>query len=1315
MSRLLALAYVCLLVGLPLSAAPLPLPPDPGVQAKQKLHPILRAALKASKPRLRSLQKNFGVDADRGTAKVMIRVDSSVTKDALRALDPGIKPGTLSGGVLTAEVPLAVLDKVASLPGVRSVHLAVRYKPLNDVARSSTTSGGLALGTLSSQGEGGIGIFNGSGVVVGVVDTGLDFKHDDFVSGAGGSRQSRVLAMWDQTDTAGPNPSGFSVGSEWTQAQLTADILNNSSVVRQQDTGGHGTHVTGSAAGDGSATDGDEPAGKYAGMAPAADLVIVKTDFLGICDGADYIFRKAAVLGKPAVVNLSLGSHFGPHDGSSEMEDCLEALAGPGKVIVAAAGNEGAKAIHASRSGGGGDTFNMDFFAAASDEFADFWHDGGDAYTLTVTATDAVGSVVVTDGNLVEPTSSPNLGTAYVSAYNRVPGNTLGTGTNGAKEIFIYIFDPDQTLRFYHFQLTRTTSGGTGRVDAWTGLAGSIWQDKVDASMTVGMPATSPGIIAAGAYNSKKTWVADDNLTYSDNSISPGTISDFSSRGPTRDGRPKPDIAAPGQFIHSAMSANIATPFIGLIARDGKHFAEAGTSMASPITAGAVALRLQQNPLLTTAQVLSAMQLVARDDAQATGLPNNTWGSGKLLATPPAHPAPPGFAAAALSTTTVRWTWSDISNEAGYRVKRASDNVNVSGDLTAGSLSFDQTGLTPNSLQQAYVEAFNAGGATASSALTRYSLANPPASLAVSAVSSTTANLGWSANLNANGTLYEVSLSTDGFITHFSTPLPFIAAFTATTALLSNLEPDTPYAFRVRARNQDAAVTEFSAAASTATNVGLPRPITPVGTVLGVSSVTWTWGSQRQATGYNLFRAATNASLGTTGAASLLETGLTTNTAYGLKVTGLNVNGESPLTAGATVHTLAAPPLLPSVTAVGFSSAAASWQANGNPNGTVFTLEASRDGATVLASSRTVPAQARLDGLLPDTTYHLKVYAENGAGVRTAEVPLPDLLTMAAPPAGLLLTLRSTSSIRASWSANGNPADTPFELSLSRDGFATADSTPIAFSAASSATSLDMTGLAGDTTYFVRVRARNRAGALTAFASASLFLSDTLKESVPPGQSVSVTFGNVTLSVPARAFSEPVALAVRIPASFPAPASFAAELTAVGLGVEITNDLGLQPSRPLDLTLSYAGRAVADEKALVIARFEPSRGVWVPLISTPDPANDRVAARLDHLSLFQLMQASPAGALATAVIKAFPSPAKTSRGERVRFTGLPAGALLKVYTFRGVKVRSLIADGAGMADWDGRNDSGLAAASGVYLVLVESGGDDRTLKVMIER
>ena len=230
----------------------------------------------------------------------------------------------------------------------------------------------------------------GKGVIVGIVDTGIDYKHEDFIDDTG---KSRILYIWDQTDAGGPNPSyPYNYGSEWTKTQIDNEIDGTpAGIVREEDTNGHGTHVAGTAAGDGSATNGDELAGKYKGMAPEAELIIVKTDLTSchIIDGVNYIFSKANSLGKPAVVNLSLGTHQSPHDGTGSLSHAMDesiktgGSETKGRVVVVAAGNEGSDEIHAEANILPGSSETIKFFNNYNCLGMNAWHDGADEYRVS--------------------------------------------------------------------------------------------------------------------------------------------------------------------------------------------------------------------------------------------------------------------------------------------------------------------------------------------------------------------------------------------------------------------------------------------------------------------------------------------------------------------------------------------------------------------------------------------------------------------------------------------------------------------------------------------------------------------------------------------------------------------------------------------------------------------------------------------------------------------------------------------------------------------------------------------------------------------
>ena len=191
---------------------------------------------------------------------------------------------------------------------------------------------------------------DGTGVVIGFVDSGIDFANFDFRFNAA-PNNTRLLSIWDQTlakETDEFTPSTFAYGVEYTELQIN-NHLNGSlpGYVRSIDTGGHGTTVAGVAAGDGSN-------GAFMGTAPGARLVMVKSTLSNttVLDGIDYIRQAAQAAGMPCVINLSLGTHDGPHDGTSLFDKAIDLVGGPGVALVVAGGNNGdaANIIHDRRT-----------------------------------------------------------------------------------------------------------------------------------------------------------------------------------------------------------------------------------------------------------------------------------------------------------------------------------------------------------------------------------------------------------------------------------------------------------------------------------------------------------------------------------------------------------------------------------------------------------------------------------------------------------------------------------------------------------------------------------------------------------------------------------------------------------------------------------------------------------------------------------------------------------------------------------------------------------------------------------------------------
>jgi subtilisin family serine protease len=528
----------------------------------------------------------------------------------------GFEVRTVAGDVVSGVINLSQVDEIAALPNVVKIESSRPMMKELDVSLPEIRA------NLVHSGPPG---YRGSGVIVGIIDSGIDFTHESFRRADG---TSRILAIWDQGLTPSgseSSPTGYSYGVEYTKANIDAALVaaNPTSVVRHIDSDrgtGHGTHVAGIAAGDGSVAGNSQPAFTYVGIAPEADIIVVTNrvttaafgDSASTLDAVSYIFNKAAALGKPVVINLSQGDNLGPHDGTSLLERGIDnLLGGSGKAMVKSAGNEGASGRHASGTVAAGGSETVRFVVDANDrtpDTFDIWYSGSDRFSISITPPGGVASTVVN------------------------PSTTTTLNLPNGNQVFIdsILNDPNNSDNRIYMQLSRGTSstiqqgtwaftlGGitvvNGRFDAWIergSLASTpeFLPPHLDISRTLSIPGTSQKIIAVASYITKGAGVSD--------------ISTFSSRGPTRDGRLKPEIAAPGQSIMSARATGISNG-------TDKYHQLPGTSMSAPHVAGVIALMLQKNSNLTQEQIKNCLTTNARSDAFTGTIPNNTWGYGKV-------------------------------------------------------------------------------------------------------------------------------------------------------------------------------------------------------------------------------------------------------------------------------------------------------------------------------------------------------------------------------------------------------------------------------------------------------------------------------------------------------------------------------------------------------------------------------------------------------------------------------------------------------------------------------------------------------------
>jgi minor extracellular serine protease Vpr len=573
-------------------------------------------------------------------AMVFMRLDRPESARELEAR--GVEILTVVEDIATARIPLSRVREVAALESVRYLELSGRSPALLDSSRRRT-------GVLTvHQGGGGLPqAFNGAGVIVGVLDGGLDYKHPDFRTSAS---DSRLLALFDYGTGAN--------GVECRPGQL--DSLT---CPEKDGSGGfsHGTHVTGTAAGNGRRN----PA--YIGMAPNADLIFVKgirdeesnggfTD-ADVLAGSQFVFNKARQFGRPCVLNLSLGGQIGPHDGTTLYEQALGSLTGPGRIIVVAAGNSGGQNIHASYAAQGDDydTALETLWAISNGATAsavDLWYPGGTSIS--------VGLAAYNPGNYSAPVyvSGPiapgqaGQGTATNGGIEladlSIDARTTSDPNNGARRVFIQIADAGGSVRLSDLVWSVYTFG-SGTVDMWVvangefapDIGGPAYLRPGDDAKTIGSPATGRKLIAVGSHVTKTQWIDMNGVTRTQTGATLDAISGFSSRGPSRDNRVLPHLTAPGEAILAALSSDYpavqATVLLG-----GGLFRQQGTSMASPHVTGVVALMLQRDPALTPENARDLLQQTATP--AGGGVPNNVFGAGKmnalaaLLSTPDAVP-----------------------------------------------------------------------------------------------------------------------------------------------------------------------------------------------------------------------------------------------------------------------------------------------------------------------------------------------------------------------------------------------------------------------------------------------------------------------------------------------------------------------------------------------------------------------------------------------------------------------------------------------------------------------------------------------------
>ena len=592
----------------------------------QKLDNLLNLAMDATEEE-REKSRNLNVGYEKQTRKWEIIVKYSEMGISNEEVSDGMKYGAendrdsveillggpeisvvpLLGGYAIVALPESMLEQYSQRPQIEFIEKPTRlyFEDLFSKEASCITQ--------VQRDEPGNLRLTGRGVLIGIVDSGVDYRHPAFLTADG---KSRILRLWDQSIPGNP-PEGYVTGTEYTNVEineaLSLSVQEGRRLVPSEDVSGHGTAVLGVAAGS------DFSRGAVnRGVAYESDLLVVKMGIprqdsfprtTELMQGVDYLVRQAIRLGRSIAINLSFGNNYGSHRGDSLLETYLDNVSGMGKnVICVGMGNNGNDALHTGGMLSPGEIQEIELGVGAFEPTLNvqLWKNYEDEMEIYLEhpAGERVGPLFETLG-----AQRWQAGNTKLLIYYGKPAPYHVT-----QEIYVDFLPQDEKTPYVDSGVWKIILAArnikNGEYFLW--LPGgktlnpgtAFYLPRPQGTLTI--PATARRVISVGAYDARQN-----------------TYADFSGRGCRALPYPKPDLAAPGVDIYAPRSG-------------GGYAAFTGTSFSTPFVTGAAALLMEwgitrrNDPYLYGEKLKAYLRRGAKALKGSEKLPNDLIGWGRL-------------------------------------------------------------------------------------------------------------------------------------------------------------------------------------------------------------------------------------------------------------------------------------------------------------------------------------------------------------------------------------------------------------------------------------------------------------------------------------------------------------------------------------------------------------------------------------------------------------------------------------------------------------------------------------------------------------